>query len=93
LSLLKQLPIAVIKIDHRLVDRLPNDRIAHDISMAMISMAHHLGLSVIAENVESKAQDDFLVSNGCDYAQGMWFYPPLPLPELTALLNGLQVIG
>jgi len=91
--LLKKLPIAVIKIDHRLVGRLPDDRVAHDISLAMISMAHHLGLSVIAENVESKAQDDFLVANGCDYAQGNWFHPPLPLPELMALLNSLQIAG
>jgi diguanylate cyclase (GGDEF)-like protein len=93
LSLLKKLPIAVIKIDHRLVGRLPDDRVAHDISLAMISMAHHLGLSVIAENVESKAQDDFLVANGCDYAQGNWFHPPLPLTELMSLLKGLQIAG
>ena len=92
LRLLKTLPIAVIKIDHRLVDRLPDDRIAHDISLAMIAMAHHLGLSVIAENVETKAQDDFLVGNGCDYAQGNWFQPPLPLPELMSLLKGLEIV-
>jgi diguanylate cyclase (GGDEF)-like protein len=93
LSLLKQLPIAVIKIDHRLVDRLPEDRVAHDISLAMIAMAHQLGISVIAENVETRAQDEFLVTNGCDYAQGIWFYPPMPMLELTALFKGSPATG
>jgi EAL domain-containing protein (putative c-di-GMP-specific phosphodiesterase class I) len=86
LSLLTRLPVAIIKIDHKLVSRLPDDRVARDISLTMIGMAHQFGLTVIAESVETQAQCDFLVANGCDYAQGFLFHPPLAPAELSALL-------
>jgi diguanylate cyclase (GGDEF)-like protein len=86
LSLIKQLPIAIIKIDHKLIRQVAEDQVARDISLAMIGMAHHLGLTVIAECVETQVQRDFLMSIGCDYGQGNWFHPPLTLPELSLLL-------
>jgi diguanylate cyclase (GGDEF)-like protein len=86
LSLLKRLPVTVVKIDQELVGHLHDNPAARDVSLAIIAMAHRRGLAVIAECVETPAQRDFLVENGCDYAQGYWFHPPLPLPGLSALL-------
>jgi diguanylate cyclase (GGDEF)-like protein len=87
LSLLTRLPVKVIKIDQKLVDRLLDDQVARDITLAMIAMAHQLGLAVVAESVETQAQRDFLAAHGCDYAQGFWFHRPMPLAELAALLK------
>jgi diguanylate cyclase (GGDEF)-like protein len=87
LSLLARLPVAIIKIDHRLVGRLLEDRAARDITLAMIAMAHQLGLMVVAESVEKQEQSDFLTANGCDYAQGFLFHRPQPLAELVALFR------
>jgi diguanylate cyclase (GGDEF)-like protein len=90
LNLLKRLPVSVVKIDQELVSQLQHDPIARDISLAIIAMAHRRGLAVIAECVETPAQREFLIENGCDFAQGFWFHPPLPLPELSALLADAQ---
>jgi len=78
--------VTVVKIDHELVAHLHDDPAARDVTLAIIAMAHRRGLAVIAECVETPAQRDFLVENGCDYAQGYWFHPPLPLPGLASLL-------
>jgi diguanylate cyclase (GGDEF)-like protein len=86
LSLLKRLPVAIIKIDQKLVARLDDDQVARDITLAMIAMAHHLDLAVVAERVESEAQRDFLRANGCDYAQGYLFHRPQEWVEVQRLL-------
>lgn len=90
MSLLASVPVGIIKIDHQLVSRLLEDQAARDITVAMISMAHQFGVKVVAENVESQAQCDFLITHGCDYAQGFWFQYPRPLPELAELLRHWQ---
>jgi diguanylate cyclase (GGDEF)-like protein len=87
LALLKRLRVAVIKIDHKLVSLLLDDQVARDISVAMIAMAHQLGLTVVAESVETQSQRNFLFANDCDYAQGYWIHPPVPLSELPALFQ------
>ena len=91
LNLLKRLPVTVVKIDQELVGHLHDDPAAREISLAIIAMAHRRGLAVIAECVETPAQCDFLVDNGCDYAQGYRFHPPLPLSGLSVLLASARV--
>jgi diguanylate cyclase (GGDEF)-like protein len=86
-SLLKRLPVSVVKIHRNLVSQLPDDAVAREMSKAMILMAHQLGLTVIAECVETAAQHDFLIANNCDYAQGFCFHPALAMPELSGLLS------
>ncbi|MEG0145374.1 MAG: EAL domain-containing protein, partial [Clostridia bacterium] len=53
----------------------------------VISMAKSLGLSVIAEGVETKAQADFLLSVGCALMQGYYFSRPLPIAQFEQLLK------
>jgi EAL domain-containing protein (putative c-di-GMP-specific phosphodiesterase class I) len=87
LALLKRLRVAVIKIDHKLVSRLLDDQVARDIAVAMIAMAHQLGLTVVAESVETQSQRNFLLANDCDYAQGFWIHSPMSLADLSGLFQ------
>ena len=86
LSALKSLPLDQIKIDRCFVaDVLSNP---HDaaIARAIITLAHSLGLEVMAEGVETLAQRDFLVAEGCHQFQGFLYSRPLPIDQLEPYL-------
>jgi len=75
-----------VKIDRSLVAHLPNGGEAAAISRAVVGMAHSLGLNVVAEGVETRAQWDFLTEMGCDAMQGNYYCAPAPEEAVTALL-------
>ena len=54
---------------------------------AIIAMAHTMGMDVVAEGVETQAQMDFMVNEGCDYIQGYLLSRPVPDEELSGLLR------
>ena len=87
LSYLKRFPIDVLKIDRSFVRDLPGDDDGAAIASAIISMAHTLGIAVVAEGVESRAQLEFLRERGCDHVQGYYFSHPLPAKLLKQLLS------
>ena len=86
LSYLKHLPLDTIKIDRTFVAGLdgPADRSIVD---AVIGLAHGLGISVVAEGIETERQFEVLRSMGCDIGQGYLFARPLPAAEAARLLS------
>jgi EAL domain-containing protein (putative c-di-GMP-specific phosphodiesterase class I) len=66
---------------------VPEDSGDTAITQAIIAMAHSLGLTVIAEGVETLVQLNFLREHGCDQMQGFYFSKPLPEAEATAFLQ------
>jgi diguanylate cyclase (GGDEF)-like protein len=79
LAYLKRLPLHELKIDRSFIVDTPSDPGDTAIVQMILSMARHLGLKVVAEGVETRAQADFLASNGCDAMQGYLFARPQPL--------------
>jgi len=73
LSYLSQLPIDCLKIDRAFVHRVHQQGGDAAIAQAILSLAHSLGLRVVAEGVETPEQLEFLRSHGCDEAQGFHF--------------------
>ena len=82
LAYLRQLPMDQIKIDQSFVQNLVTDPRATAIVRTIVTLADNLGLSVIAEGVETEAQRDSLLANGCYAYQGYLFGRPVPVQEL-----------
>ncbi|WP_161595497.1 bifunctional diguanylate cyclase/phosphodiesterase [Tepidimonas charontis] len=91
LGYLKRLPITQLKIDRSFVAGVPNDPDDAAIVRATLSMAHDLGLSVVAEGVETAAQRDFLRRHECDAVQGWLYARALTPDDLLAWLREHQV--
>ncbi len=87
LSQLKKMPVQILKIDRAFVQDITTHPDDAEIVNAVITMAHRLGLKVIAEGVESQAQLSHLQDQQCDFAQGFLFSRPLPAAELEPLLR------
>jgi diguanylate cyclase (GGDEF)-like protein len=85
MSYLKRFPIDQLKIDRSFVHDVPGDGEA--IATAIIAMAHSLGMTVVAEGVETVEQLEFLRRAGCDIMQGFYFARPMAVPELTEMLR------
>ena len=94
LSYLKRLPIDRIKIDRSFIQDVVHDTHDAAITHGIIVMAHQLGLEVVAEGIETEAQQEFVVRHGCDLLQGyhlarpadldalrLWLWPPAPTSD------------
>ncbi len=86
LSYLKRFPIDTLKIDRSFVRDIHEDGDDAAIAHAVIAMAHKLGINVIAEGVECRAQLDLLRQFDCNQMQGYYFSRPVPHDEFTLML-------
>jgi EAL domain-containing protein (putative c-di-GMP-specific phosphodiesterase class I) len=87
LSYLKRFPLKALKIDQSFIQDIMINKNSEAITVAIIAMAHSLGLEVIAEGVEKDEQKTFLKGIFCDHLQGFLFSEPLPGKELTNFLQ------
>lgn len=87
LGYLKRFPVDSVKVDRSFVDGLGTDGEDSAIVAAVVSLGHALGLSVVAEGVETSGQLQELLALGCDRAQGYWFSGPRDPTEFAGLLN------
>ena len=78
LTYIKVLPLDSIKIDRSFITDLSNNSVDRDIVKGIISIAHALKLTVVAEGAESDTHQQCLIDMGCDFMQGYYLKPPMP---------------
>lgn len=88
LGYLTRFPLHILKLDKSFIGGIPYDNKQSSISQAIIGLGRSLGLEVVAEGIESPAQLDFVVGEGCHYAQGYWFSRPRPAAQMQRLFSG-----
>jgi diguanylate cyclase (GGDEF)-like protein/PAS domain S-box-containing protein len=87
LAYLKRFPLDAVKVDRSFVQDITADSDDASITRAVITMAHHLKLKVVAEGVETQEQLALLISHQCDVIQGYFFSRPLSAPAMSELLG------
>jgi diguanylate cyclase (GGDEF)-like protein/PAS domain S-box-containing protein len=85
LSRLKDLPVDVLKIDRSFVHDLPHNQHACSMVKAVIQFALSLGMTPLAEGIETREQWQFMVENGCPLGQGYYFGRPAPAIEVEQI--------
>ncbi len=91
LTYLQQLPIHTLKIDQSFVNRMGTEESTRTIIQSIISLAHRLGISVVAEGIETEEQRDLLQQYDCDIIQGYLISHPLSSSPLTTWLAARQL--
>ena len=91
LNYLKRFPIHTLKIDQSFIRNLDTSFEDAAIVKSIITLAHSLRLSVVAEGVETKEQFDYLDNLGCDEIQGYLFSPPVSASEFSKMLSSSTV--
>ena len=86
LALLKIIPVDTLKIDRSFIRDVANDSDDAAIVSAILAMAEQLGLTVVAEGVETEQQREFLRARGCDQMQGYLYSRPLSADAFLELL-------
>ena len=86
MTYLRHLPIDVVKIDRSFVARATEHGYDSTVIEALLTIGRALGLSVIAEGVETEAQLDYVRARGCHRAQGYLLARPMPVAEAEAMM-------
>lgn len=84
---LQSLPFDELKVDASFIREMSDTRESRKIVAAVIGLGHSLGLTTVAEGVETKAQADMLLRLGCDQGQGWLYGPPIPACDLPGFLS------
>lgn len=87
MNYLTKLPIDIIKVDKSFVDGIPKDNNNMQISKAIIALSKSLGYRTVAEGIETKEQEEILLSLNCNIGQGYFFSKPLDYDNTIEFLN------
>jgi EAL domain-containing protein (putative c-di-GMP-specific phosphodiesterase class I) len=87
LHALKRLPIQSIKIDRSFIEGIPDDPDSRAIVHAMLAVARHFRLKVVAEGIETAEQAEYLRALGCEYGQGYFISRPLAASTILEYLE------
>jgi diguanylate cyclase (GGDEF)-like protein/PAS domain S-box-containing protein len=90
LNYIKQFPIDRIKIDQTFVRNMVEDPSDHTIVRTVANLGHSLGLTVVAEGVETEEQANLLKDDGCDVMQGYLYGRPMPADQFVALVRSCR---
>ncbi len=93
LSYLRRFPIDRIKIDRSFVKDLHTEAAAEEVVKTILTLSRNLGITCIAEGVETHEQQDYFKKHDCAEMQGYYFSKPIPVLDVTALLRSRQVLG
>ena len=90
LRVLADFPVQKLKIDKHFVRNIPHDPKHMAVAKTIIALGRNLGLTVVAEGVETEAQLSFLREHGCDEIQGYYLSPPLGADSFAAWFRETQ---
>ena len=88
LSYLRHLPASKLKIDRSFIEQVPGEQYDADLARMIISLGRILGMTIVAEGIETQQQLDFLREHGCQLGQGYWFSRPVDAASFARLLGG-----
>jgi len=86
LSYLRKLPIDILKIDQSFVADIGINKNGEAIVKTIITLAHNLGMEVIAEGVENESQANFLIAHQCDLLQGYYYSRPVETEKVAEFI-------
>jgi EAL domain-containing protein (putative c-di-GMP-specific phosphodiesterase class I) len=92
LSYLCKLPFDTLKIDRSFIQEDTRNAASHELVKTILAMATELGMTVVAEGIESEEQARSLNAMGCQAGQGFYFSRPVPLGATSELLTGEQLL-
>ena len=87
LSYLARLSLDIVKIDRGFIANIGHDPTNRAIVVAIMDLAHILGLAVVAEGVENQGQCDEVNATGCEYSQGFYYAVPMHADDIGALIG------
>ena len=93
LNMLREIPVDIIKLDMKFLQMSQGTRRRGvGILESIVNMAHMLGISLIAEGVETAEQKRLLLEMNCQYAQGYYFYRPMPVSEMQKIIGNPELL-
>jgi len=87
LGRLREMPVELVKIDRSFLRGVPGDPVGEQMALAALTLVQTLGMTAVAEGIETEEQRRFLLEHGCPLGQGYHLAAPMPAEEVRARLS------